>query len=114
MDALLKKVEDFQYEMRAFKKEKCLSFMFLSLVDIENMRTVLILADEASRLLANEAFTGKKKWRYDEKSVFIYDCVPLKNGEYVMELPKGYVSRKKTFIPPLKGMFSLSLSLIYI
>lgn len=103
MNALLKKIDEFQYEMRAFKKEKCLSFMFLSLVDIENLRTVLVVADEASRILANEAFTGKKMWRYDEKNSYLYDCKPIKKGESVLELPKGYVSRKKTFIPPLKG-----------
>ena len=32
-----------------------------------------------------------------------YDCTPLNKGDFTMELPKGYVSRKKTFIPPLKG-----------
>ena len=72
MDEMLKKVDMFQYEMRAFKKEKCLSFAFLSLVDIENLRTVLIIADEASRLLANQAFTKKQKWKYDEDNVFEY------------------------------------------
>ena len=72
MDKMLKRVDEFQYEMRAFKKEKCLSFAFLSLVDIENLRTVLIIADEASRLLANQAFTGKKKWKYDDAHVYEY------------------------------------------
>ena len=72
MDEMLKRAEKFQYEMRAFKKEKALSFAFLSLVDIENLRTVLIIADEASRLLANQAFTGKKKWKYDDAHVYEY------------------------------------------
>lgn len=104
MQALLRRKEEFQYEMRAFKKEKGLQFMFLSLVDIANMRTVVIVADEASRVLANKAFTKKKTWSYGDQS-YKYDCVPIVScTDGVMELPRGYVSRKKTFIPPVKGV----------
>lgn len=107
MRKLLARKSDFQYEMRAFKKEKGIQFAFLSLVDIASKRSVVIVADEASRLLANQAFTGKQTWHYNEDA-FTYDCKPIDSikgyGGGTMELPTGYVSRKKTFVPPVKGI----------
>jgi len=102
LDFLLKKKSDIQYEMRAFKKEKGLDYIFFSMVDIQNLHTLVLVADSASMALANYAFTGKKTWDYKGEK-FVYDSKPIDRLEEGTIDLGSYVSRKKTFVPPVSG-----------
>ena len=44
----MEKVSEYQEELRASKKEGGYMFNFLTLVDIENLKAILIVGDEVS------------------------------------------------------------------
>jgi manganese-dependent inorganic pyrophosphatase len=80
---IMKKRKELLIECRAVKKDKKLDFLFLSIVDITNRNSKLLICDYLEKEIAEKAFGGKV------------------NDKSILDLG-NLVSRKKEFIPAIE------------
>jgi len=82
-DIILSRQEELLLEISHVRMDKGLDALFIAVVNIVELRSTLLCADEAERELAKLAFGG-----------------PVRDGGTIMDLGNK-VSRKKEFVPPL-------------
>eukprot|EP00516_Mucochytrium_quahogii_P005516 CAMPEP_0203752024 /NCGR_PEP_ID=MMETSP0098-20131031/6004_1 /ASSEMBLY_ACC=CAM_ASM_000208 /TAXON_ID=96639 /ORGANISM=" , Strain NY0313808BC1" /LENGTH=452 /DNA_ID=CAMNT_0050642005 /DNA_START=134 /DNA_END=1489 /DNA_ORIENTATION=+ len=122
---ILAKAHELLFELRVLKKEKQLDLVFLSVVDIQQKRSVLLLCGSNELSLARVAFNGRVtsalEYARDSKSeehncgshvyqpqdhlATIANDIHLDPSETLMDIGSR-VSRKKEFIIPVKSTIS--------